>query len=705
MNYFNNINLNQNELQKAVMHPLAQAPATAKPGQMYYNTGDKKLYYYNGADWIGLNDVDISGKLDKQTTTDNNTQVYAVTGGTQKMIDATNAATANTVVFRDVNGRFQAAAGENDKDVVNRGQMNTAIEGAVSGLEHVDNKVGAITGIGDDIQYPNTKAVVDYVKGQVSKVKDVTLDGTSIVDEQGIVELESTYSVTLSGINGTLTQAQYDNLVGDDASYIWYTQSDAQPMRLIKVMSGEGNLRYQTVVSDTVLAIVVESTKAWQFLQFTVEDAANKTTALSNNSTDTQYPSGKAVVTYVKNNSAPTNHATIEETYGLGTQTKYGHVKLVSGDMNGKGYTDGQVPALNHEHGQYAKLSGAIFTGDIQVGATNPTIISTNGNVTIAGNLTVKGTTTTVESTTLKVKDQLIEVASGNTTALTSPAGLVVPKYNGTDSGAIVFDSTGTAYVGDVVLDANGLVDTSATGTKLVALAGRDKEANLTNNHILKWDGTNKILVDTGIDASNILTNGDLPSDYVSTTKTGTQTIASELCIKTGNKATTYGNGVIRYTTDGETEYSLNLPQKGGTVAILDEVVTLSGAQTVTGAKTFKAEVAFDNQIRANGGVGTLGQVLTSQGAGKAPQWTTLSMPQGTVKKLSWSIVGDGVTTTFESNNTLSTAECTVAVYLQVSGATWELVMTDVVVTASKIQVIFAQAPTNEQSFRVVVTG
>ena len=50
MNYFNNINLNQNELQKAVMHLLEQPPATAKQGQMYFNTVDKKLYYYNNSD-------------------------------------------------------------------------------------------------------------------------------------------------------------------------------------------------------------------------------------------------------------------------------------------------------------------------------------------------------------------------------------------------------------------------------------------------------------------------------------------------------------------------------------------------------------------------------------------------------------------------------------------------------------------------------
>ncbi len=54
-------------------------------------------------------------------------------------------------------------------------------------------------------------------------------------------------------------------------------------------------------------------------------------------------------------------------------------------------------------------------------------------------------------------------------------------------------------------------------------------------------------------------------------------------------------------------------------------MVTTDTSQTINAAKTFAKEVAFDNQIRANGGVGTAGQVLTSQGANKAPIWKTPS--------------------------------------------------------------------------------
>lgn len=46
------INLNKNELQNAIMHPLATAPSSPKAGQIYYNSTDKALYYYNGTTWV-----------------------------------------------------------------------------------------------------------------------------------------------------------------------------------------------------------------------------------------------------------------------------------------------------------------------------------------------------------------------------------------------------------------------------------------------------------------------------------------------------------------------------------------------------------------------------------------------------------------------------------------------------------------------------
>ena len=141
---------------------------------------------------------------------------------------------------------------------------------------------------------------------------------------------------------------------------------------------------------------------------------------------------------------------------------------------------------------------GNTFTGDQSVNGS----ISTTGGLTVGGNLTVNGTTTTIDSTTLKVSDKLIEVAKDNTVKLTTPAGIVVPNYDGTNSsGALVFDGDGIASVGDVVLDASGNIDVARS--QLQPLATR---TGLVNDYLVKYDGTNQTLVDSGKKISDFAT-------------------------------------------------------------------------------------------------------------------------------------------------------------------------------------------------------
>ena len=147
---------------------------------------------------------------------------------------------------------------------------------------------------------------------------------------------------------------------------------------------------------------------------------------------------------------------------------------------------------------------------------------SVTGDLTIGGNLTVNGTTTSIDSTTLKVSDKLIEVAKDNTVQLTTPAGIVVPKYDGANYGALVIDGDGNAQVGDVKLDASGNID--VTNSDLQILATRE---GLTDGNLVKWDDTKKTLVpDTTVasNASSALSKANANATEISTIKTTYQT-------------------------------------------------------------------------------------------------------------------------------------------------------------------------------------
>ena len=120
--FLTSINLNQNELQNALAHPLSSDPGTPSESQFYYNSTSKTLFIYNGSGWI-----DIGGVV--RTIAQSATPAVTI-GGTASAVtiaisdadttnsgllssahwdllnEATALATADTLVLRDVNGDF-----------------------------------------------------------------------------------------------------------------------------------------------------------------------------------------------------------------------------------------------------------------------------------------------------------------------------------------------------------------------------------------------------------------------------------------------------------------------------------------------------------------------------------------------------------------------------------------------------------------------
>jgi hypothetical protein len=58
------IDLNKNELSNAVIQNLASAPASPVAGQIYFNTNDGEIYYYDGSAWVSvLNESEVISGL------------------------------------------------------------------------------------------------------------------------------------------------------------------------------------------------------------------------------------------------------------------------------------------------------------------------------------------------------------------------------------------------------------------------------------------------------------------------------------------------------------------------------------------------------------------------------------------------------------------------------------------------------------------
>ena len=207
-----NLKINQNKLIEPAIDPRATAPSTPVSGQQYFNSSTGEMLYYDGSAWVSMYGgiSDVTGTSPVSVTVTNHVANISVALATptsdglmpaadKATLDAaTDAATPDTLVLRDVNGDFSAnlitltGVPTDPNHVIRKADLDAAVAGLdfqedvedvqvdatldpgtnpatgtryiITNSTNLHTNFGTISGLGDNdiVEYDGTSWVVAY---------------------------------------------------------------------------------------------------------------------------------------------------------------------------------------------------------------------------------------------------------------------------------------------------------------------------------------------------------------------------------------------------------------------------------------------------------------------------------------------------------------------------------------------------------------
>lgn len=220
INYLSSIDLNKNELQNGVIHVLGANPSNPVAGQIYYNSTDTKLYFYDGTSW-----VDASGDIKSViTSTSNQITITDSTGPNPSLAIVTAAVT---------NGGTALTTGDQVFDHVATAIGNIAftIQGTTNEVDvtngtNIGNGSTATIGLPNDVTVTNDLNVGNNLDVTGNAVIDgnLTVSGTTTTIDTNTVNIGDNIITLNSDETGSPTQdagIEVERGTGANKSLIW----------------------------------------------------------------------------------------------------------------------------------------------------------------------------------------------------------------------------------------------------------------------------------------------------------------------------------------------------------------------------------------------------------------------------------------------------------------------------------------------------
>lgn len=694
MKFVNNIDLQKNELQNAVIQKLPSDPSAdvSKEGQVYYNTTDHKLKQFNGTEWIVVGKdftVTAGNGLTSTVTGDTSTQIAL---GTPSSITntSTNSTTETShthrIEFTPVLSPTVSGTSTSFIDTVSQ-DANGSISATKKSLPEASTATKGIVQLASDTEVTagtdTTKAVTP---AQLKSAKDSAIiqAKVTITVDNGLSGGGTGNAITISGVDASTTakgvvQLAEDTDTTSTTKVVTAAQLEAAKQAAIEAAEvtvtagngltggGTGNaITLNLATPGTISTSSTNEVTASGHTHALTLPAANETVAgvvkRANNSDITAGTDTEKFVTPAQLKTVADGKVTANQDITGGTHTKitYDSKGLVTG---GSDLTASDIPDLS-----------AIYTP----------LTNTNKNVVTAVAIPEAGGTAETPSDIVNLNITTTNINSGENTTL----GTNLPLANENNAGLMSYNDkknlsklqerVSQLENSNVRLQYTDKADpTAAEIDSFVKEAGYSKPEGITVV-VQSTDHNWHYYENTGWQDDGIVGVSEFTNDIAGIIKGVTQ----------DGKIYAEGNGV-------------------GSVYGWDNLKTLVNSKVtanpnITSAADFNL-VKYDAK-----GLVTSGKApatLTINGTSYDPKGSNVSVT--TLRKKVQAITGDGVTASYNIAHTFG-LDVTCQVFLKGqdgSNIVYELIMVDTLLSNNNVKIAFAQAPLAGQEFKVIITG